>query len=345
MFHNDHATSVPTMPAPKTVVSEAETFATIGNAATGLPATTLTADWVNTVQNELLNVVRAGKLTPSKTNNTQLLQGIRNLINAAIDGLEGGEEYVPNTRKITTSAPLQGGGDLTADRNLTIAKATTTDYGVVALATVAEAKAGGNTEKAVTPAGLSAALAGLTPSGGGPTSSGDFFPGMIVPFKGSFSGNYPINSRTGTADTSWALCNGSNGTPNLVGSFILGGTSYGSTGGSSTHSHTASSSSTGNASGGSVGATTLTASQMPSHGHTYNQGELNMEKGDGRAGSEYIWWSRTASKTSTTAAVGSGGSHTHSLSNLSVSVTTNTTVNSASNLPPYYTLAYIMKIN
>ena len=35
----------------------------------------------------------------------------------------------------------------------------------------------------------------------------------------------------------WALCDGTNGTPNLVGSFIKGGATAGATGGAATHGH------------------------------------------------------------------------------------------------------------
>lgn len=44
---------------------------------------------------------------------------------------EGVSSRAPNTRAINTTAPLQGGGDLSADRTLTIAVATTAAVGVV----------------------------------------------------------------------------------------------------------------------------------------------------------------------------------------------------------------------
>jgi hypothetical protein len=49
---------------------------------------------------------------------------------------------VPTTRTISTTAPLSGGGDLSADRTLSVTAATTTATGVVELATTAEALAG-----------------------------------------------------------------------------------------------------------------------------------------------------------------------------------------------------------
>lgn len=66
---------------------------------------------------------------------------------------------VPTSRLINTTAPLTGGGDLSADRTLAISAATETATGAVELATVAEATAGADTTRAVTPAGLAAAVA------------------------------------------------------------------------------------------------------------------------------------------------------------------------------------------
>lgn len=64
----------------------------------------------------------------------------------------------------------------------------------------------------------------------------------------------------------WLLCDGANGTPNLVGKFIRGGATAGATGGSTTTS------SNGGHSHGhslSAGAHTLSESQMPSHVHRF----------------------------------------------------------------------------
>jgi prepilin-type N-terminal cleavage/methylation domain-containing protein len=91
----------------------------------------------------------------------------------------------------------------------------------------------------------------------------------------------------------WQLCDGTNGTPDLRGRFILGvssGENPGATGGSSTHTHS-----------GTVGA----SSQM-------------IWIDDNSGGTDY--W-------------GSPSSHTHPL-----------TIDAASHLPPYYKLAYIMKM-
>lgn len=303
MFHNDDKTSVPSLPAPGAVVSEAETFATIGNSATGMPATTLTADFVNTVQSELLNVVRAGGITPSKTNNNQLTLAIQNIVQNIISGVSG-EEFDPSSI-LADLIRLQAEIDALKNQS--------------------------------------------------PGESDLFLEGMCIPFSGTFSGKHPIRRSTGLADTSWAICDGTNGTPDLTGKFVMGGTVAGATGGSSTHAHTASSSSSGSVSG-NVGSTTLTAAQMPSHNHNGTYTKSQLASGGGSefwgyygitlGGGNWTPLSNAISSiSSNVVAQGSGTAHTHSLSSTSVSVSTTTTVNSASNLPPYYTLAYIMKIS
>lgn len=62
--------------------------------------------------------------------------------------------------------------------------------------------------------------------------------GFIVAFSGSFNNGYPIDKETGLVDTSWHICDGTNGTPDLRGKFILGSSdshAVGSTGGEETH--------------------------------------------------------------------------------------------------------------
>ncbi len=66
---------------------------------------------------------------------------------------------VPLARTLTTTAPLTGGGDLSANRTLAINAATTAAVGAVQLATDAETSAGTVTNKAVTPTGVKAAIA------------------------------------------------------------------------------------------------------------------------------------------------------------------------------------------
>jgi hypothetical protein len=145
-----------------------------------------------------------------------------------------------------------------------------------------------------------------------PTS---FVAGMIMLWSGSIA----------SIPSGWALCNGSNGTPDLRNRFIVGaGSTYAvdATGGSAdaivvSHTHTASSSS---------------VVTDPGHTHAYSTGiDLNFTGISHRAG--------TPTNSGTTNSNTTG-----------ITVATSTTVNSAgssgtnANLPPYYALAYIMKL-
>lgn len=152
---------------------------------------------------------------------------------------------------------------------------------------------------------IPAALAGIVPIGGILMWSGSSVPG------------------------GWALCDGSNGTPNLVNRFIMGSTTggAGATGGSST--------------------TTLTEAQMPSHSHSFTTGTSGthghgIHARDGvPAGSGYDFATLASSGTYTSASMADdAGSHTHGGA-------TNVTGsdNSFDNRPAYYTLAYIQRIS
>jgi len=65
---------------------------------------------------------------------------------------------VQPARSISTTAPLTGGGDLSANRTLAVSAASDTAAGVVELATPTEAVAGASGTLATTPAGVKAAI-------------------------------------------------------------------------------------------------------------------------------------------------------------------------------------------
>lgn len=153
----------------------------------------------------------------------------------------------------------------------------------------------------------------------------EFKKGMILLWSGA----------TNTIPNGWALCNGQNGTPNLVDRFIVGaGSAYavGATGGSST--------------------VTLTTAQIPSHTHvasssiTINSAGIHNHTANvpttasGAAADGSFEYNVRGSKSVTT---GNAGNHTHG-------ATVTTTISSTGsdgaheNRPPYYALAYIMKL-
>lgn len=75
------------------------------------------------------------------------------------DGADGADGDVPPTRTISTTAPLTGGGDLSANRTLAVSAASDTASGVVELLTNAEALTGSDTTRAATAANLAYVLA------------------------------------------------------------------------------------------------------------------------------------------------------------------------------------------
>lgn len=213
------------------------------------------------------------------------------------------------------------------------------------------------------------------------------FPGMIMPFSGTFGGDggrYPIPLDSTAPLTDWVLCDGveTNGfsVPDLRDKMITcAGNKHaaGSTGGAETHTHivsgdtdsagshshgdnfsTSSAGSHSHTVSGSVGSTTLSTNQMPSHKHSVFANRSVSSDGFDLAPTGKCLWSQNVSTTSaggssshshslSSAKTGTDGSHTHSISG-SVSSggahthSMNVTSEDASNMPPYYALAYIM---
>lgn len=151
--------------------------------------------------------------------------------------------------------------------------------------------------------------------------------GSILAFSGTFGGSdgkRPIPRGGTTADEGWALCDGSNGTPDLRDRFIVGARgkyAAGAKGGVETHSHAVS---------GNVGATTLNMTMMPAHAHDY-QKDYSVKLWTDIGPNSWNALSSTAS----TSSEGGSQPHTHSGTFSTVA---------SSNLPPYYALTYIMKL-
>lgn len=138
---------------------------------------------------------------------------------------------------------------------------------------------------------------------------------------------HPIPLGGSEPDTGWVLCDGGSdgkgGTvPDLRGRMIMGvSDTYkaGSTGGSVNHSHSLS---------GTVGDTTLSVAQLASHTHKVHGNSDGGWSGSAPTIGGGWQWNRDVDAT--------GGSqpHTHTLDGKS---------GEASSLPPYYSLAYIMR--
>lgn len=166
--------------------------------------------------------------------------------------------------------------------------------------------------------------------------------GMITLWSGSI----------GSIPAGWALCNGSNGTPDLRDRFVVGaGSTYavGATGGAATLSGTAAAGGD-HDHGGATGSHTLTAAEMPSHRHRIfaanYSGDTNAD-GWGNAGARSIpgedigphgYRDQSNSGDILIENTGGGGGHSHTLS----ASGTHTHTVSGDNRPPYYALAYIM---
>ncbi|MEX3635942.1 hypothetical protein [Paraburkholderia sp. BR14320] len=75
MFQTDQPSAVLTLPTPAAAGTQG--YFTNGNPVSGVAPTILDADFMNMIMMELINVVTAAGLTPSKTNNSQLLAAIK----------------------------------------------------------------------------------------------------------------------------------------------------------------------------------------------------------------------------------------------------------------------------
>jgi hypothetical protein len=77
MFPTDQSTAASSLPTPAAAGTPG--FFTGGNPASGIPATVVDPDWLNMIQQELINIVDAGGITPSKTTYTQVLSAIKRI--------------------------------------------------------------------------------------------------------------------------------------------------------------------------------------------------------------------------------------------------------------------------
>ena len=228
--------------------------------------------------------------------------------------------HVQGTAKITGALTVDGG----ITSSITGNAQTATDLAINATNRIVTQTSNNATD--VLPAGSSGQV--LQSNG---SSAPTWVSGAFVPTGGIFIWSGAQNA----IPTGWALCNGSNSTPDLRDRFVVGaGNTYSvnNTGGSAnavvvSHTHTTSSA-------GSHGH----GVSDPGHTHSYH-GHSNTTCGGGDSCGQSAWWggtTKTSGSSSTGISINSGGSHSHSVNSSGESGTNK-------NLPPYYALCYIMK--
>lgn len=283
---------------------------TEGDPAVPVAATTVSAAWLNAVQEELVGVITGAGLELQKSDNGQLWQAIGQLITNAKPGLA--------TKAKPGLVQVGGGLNITPEGILSVLAASVTQAGIVQLASgLSDSTTTAPTCKAVKDAIESKPAAVNVPVGG------------ILAFSGTFGGEgnrFPIPLGEDAPDMHWCLCDGTttNGlpVPDLRGRMIRGASDSvpaGSTGGSEKHSHSLS---------GTVGDTTLSVAQMASHTHKVHGNSDGGWSGSAPTIGDGWQWNKNVDAT--------GGSqpHTHTLDGKS---------GEASGLPPYYALSYIMR--
>lgn len=143
------------------------------------------------------------------------------------------------------------------------------------------------------------------------TASPGILPGTVTAFSGTFNDGYPIDKNTGLVNREWHLCDGTNGTPDLRNRFIYGGdgTNNGATGGEASHK--------------------LTEAELPVFTPS-----IRTSRVDSNPNSNILWHRDRNS-------VACGSDNPEMRSDPFQSIGGNQPHN---NMPPYYVLAWIMKL-
>lgn len=154
--------------------------------------------------------------------------------------------------------------------------------------------------------------------------NGLLIPG-VVPTRGMIMMWYGARS---VVPAGWLICDGTQGTPNLLNRFPMGAgatnINEGATGGAENHTHVTTVTTT-------VAGHALDVTQIPPHSHATFPIALNIQSGLGAG-----HFSVDNKQTSQTGQTGGGAAHSHG-------ATSNASVQAASNLPPFLALWFIMK--
>lgn len=201
--------------------------------------------------------------------------------------------------------------------------ATEDTQGVARIATNAQADAGTNDATIMSPKKVKRRTDALQAAVNAQLAT---FTGVIVMWSGALA----------AIPDGWALCDGANGTPDLRDQFIIGagGThAPGATGGALTHNH-----------GGATGDHALTEAQLPAHDHelfanatsaadiTGGGAHAAWSTGSAAGNQDYdIAGTATAPTLGASSSVGGGAPHNHP-------------IDAANHLPPFYALAFIIKL-
>jgi len=113
MYQIDNATAAAVQPAPTAAGTAG--FFTDGSAVGGVPATVVPAEWLNSVQMELINALAAAGITPSKALFNQLTSAIQTLpssrlLNIQVFSTPGAFTYTPSAGVKSYQAEVVPGG-------------------------------------------------------------------------------------------------------------------------------------------------------------------------------------------------------------------------------------------